>query len=294
MYTDDFDELHEAEKRPSRTYISATGQDSGKLQRENERLKKSLEKEQFFNRLLDQELKDLKSSQAGGSGYDPVLFNGPSGVSQKTFNFLLGCTLALAAFTGYTLYFNKQYNLFSQQPVANSENAATKQALPSSAPSPLVTDSVPNIIAEKKTRPVMQQNSAVSEKKPSSPSSHSSPSSQSVQSAKPETKTVNMEKPAADQAEETSTEQASVITSPAPVAQTPVEQQVIAKYAVSSKANFYSAPDGNTLRSYFISPGPNKVVNALEEKNGFIYVEFKNDVGYVTKGWLSKADLVKQ
>ena len=37
-----------------------SGNDTDKLLRENEKLKKSLEKEQFFNKLLDQEIQELK------------------------------------------------------------------------------------------------------------------------------------------------------------------------------------------------------------------------------------------
>jgi hypothetical protein len=47
------------------------------------------------------------------------------------------------------------------------------------------------------------------------------------------------------------------------------------------------------LRSAFISAGPNKVVDALDDKNGFIYVEYVNDHGMLSKGWLSKTDLTK-
>jgi hypothetical protein len=66
---------------------------------------------------------------------------------------------------------------------------------------------------------------------------------------------------------------------------------VIGSYRVTSKANFYNQPDENTLRSTFISPSYDKVVDAYEDKNGFIFVVYTNDLGYTSRGWLSKQDL---
>ena len=82
-------------------------------------------------------------------------------------------------------------------------------------------------------------------------------------------------------------------TTGTPVQQVTDTRPVIARYKVASKANFYSSPDENTLRSTFISQGDDKFVGALEDKNGFIYVVYTNDLGYVTRGWLSKKDLEK-
>ena len=68
---------------------------------------------------------------------------------------------------------------------------------------------------------------------------------------------------------------------------------MIARYRVTSKANFYNEPNENSLRNTFISQGNDKVVGALEEKNGFIYVVYINDLGYTSRGWLSVKDLSK-
>lgn len=286
MYTDGFDELSEAENRPPRTYVSTGAQDYGKLQRENEKLKKSLEKEQFFNRLLDQELKDLKNAQTGVEGYDQNQFHHRTGVSRGAFNVLLIVCLAMAAFIGYTLYFNKQYNLFPAAPVAVM---GTPEATPA------VTDSVPTIIASTDhaapARPSQAAAVPLEKKQPvvTDARSKAKPS----RSEQPESKVVE-EAPVKQQPQQ---QIVAATPAPAPVQaqpQTPAEKPVLGKYVVTSKANFYNDADENTLRSYFISPGSNKIVNALDEKNGFIYVEFKNEVGYVTKGWLSKADLTRQ
>ena len=58
---------------------------------------------------------------------------------------------------------------------------------------------------------------------------------------------------------------------------------VIAKYKVTSKANFYNSPDENSMRGTFISGDANKTVGALEEKNGFIFVVYTNDLGFTSK-----------
>ncbi|MBA4166727.1 MAG: hypothetical protein H0X41_04145 [Chitinophagaceae bacterium] len=290
MYTEGVDEFNEAENRPPRTYVSTGGQDSMKLQRENERLKKSLEKEQFFNRLLDQELKELKNSGEGVNN-NAEFYQRQNGVSRSAFNTLLVISIALAGFLAYTIFNNKQHDLFPQS--AKAEMPEVK----SGNPSAVVRDSVPNIISSKTTNtppPVTSQQSTVVPGRAPFPEKAAA----SVKESPAKPKTEHIEKPVADNtpeavpaAAEAAKEPDPVVTQPAPA---PAERTVIGKYMISSKANFYSAPDGNTLRSYFISPGDGKVVNALEDKNGFIYVEFKNDVGYVTKGWLSKADLTKQ
>jgi hypothetical protein len=278
MYTEGFDDLSEAESRPPRTYVSTGSQDSLKLQRENERLKKNLEKEQFFNRLLDQELKDLKNSPESGVRSNTEFYNRRSGISRTSFNTLLIILIALAAFVAYTLFSNKQNNLLPK-PSAALET-------PSAPPSP-VSDSVPNIISNKKVTLPMVQQQKVAEPEKAVAVKEPKTKPQVVVAENP---AVVAEKPAV--IAETVAEEP--VIQPVPVQPAASERQVVGKYMVTSKANFYSAPDGNTLRSYFISAGNDKIVNALEDKNGFIYVEFKNDIGYVTKGWLSKADLTKQ
>ena len=69
---------------------------------------------------------------------------------------------------------------------------------------------------------------------------------------------------------------------------------VIGRYRITSKANFYNSPDENTMRSTFISESANKTVGALDDKNGFIFVVYTNDLGFTSKGWLSKKDLTKE
>lgn len=72
----------------------------------------------------------------------------------------------------------------------------------------------------------------------------------------------------------------------------------IIKYKVNSTAYFYNKPDESTRRRAFITHWNNSYANieALDEKNDFIYVVFTNHLHQTSKGWLRKADLkeVKQ
>jgi hypothetical protein len=64
-------------------------------------------------------------------------------------------------------------------------------------------------------------------------------------------------------------------------------------YKVRNKAYFHNEPDAATRREAFIVHWNNAILKPLEEKNGFVYIVFTNHQGQVSKGWLSKADLVE-
>ncbi len=63
------------------------------------------------------------------------------------------------------------------------------------------------------------------------------------------------------------------------------------QYMVTAKAYFYNTPDESTRRNAFVVPSNNAILNALEEQNDFILVEFRNQLGQSSKGWLRKKDL---
>lgn len=73
------------------------------------------------------------------------------------------------------------------------------------------------------------------------------------------------------------------------------KKQNTSSYKVISKAYFYNEPDANTQREAYIIHWNNSYakIEALEERNGFIYVVFKNHLNQVSKGWLRKRDLRK-
>lgn len=327
MYSEEFDDLEETRRGPRRAYVSSVSQhDADRLLRENERLKKNLEKEKFFNRLLDQELKETKEEAA--SRTPDYYRNTRPGVSKGAFYTLLIIALAMAGFIAYTLYYNKQYNLFngaqfSLMPALNSaepadgsseDQGAGNEAVTAAGENPAAADnaaagpesaaggpntdgsvapvtatantaaprdSVPNIIGS--ATAATSASTAASRRQ----SSVASLAEQEYNEAEVEAILADLppERPATQQANSASV----TPPPPAPV----VNRPVIGRYYVSSKANFYSSPDENTLRNVFITQGADKIVAALEDRNGFIYVEYKNDRGYTTRGWLSKRDLTK-
>jgi serine/threonine-protein kinase len=65
------------------------------------------------------------------------------------------------------------------------------------------------------------------------------------------------------------------------------------RYKVRNKAYFHDEPDETTKRQAFITHWNNAVLKPLDEKDGFIYVVYKNHEGQTSKGWLSKADLLQ-
>lgn len=78
-----------------------------------------------------------------------------------------------------------------------------------------------------------------------------------------------------------------------PVKQQPAEApaKTLHQYMVTTKAYFYNTPDESTRRNAFVVPSNNAILNASDEQNDFIYVEFKNQLGQSSKGWLRKKDL---
>ncbi len=289
MYTEELEGFDEAEKAP-RAYVSNASQpDAEKLARENEKLKKSLEKEKFFNKLLDQELKDTKAEASTRVPADFV----PSrrGVSKGAFYTVLIFALAMAGLILYTLYNNSQYNLFdntsaasSGQPNSEKSTSAEETTLPQSTTNPAAKDTVPEIIgtASATTQPSEPIKTVVP------PAVTNATKKDIVVDENPMKKAAPAPiKPAPPVIE---AEESTVITAPPPEQPS---RPVIGTYKVTSKANFYNNADENTLRSSFISAG-NKTVNALEDKNGFIYVEYVNDNGMINRGWLSKKDLTKE
>lgn len=72
----------------------------------------------------------------------------------------------------------------------------------------------------------------------------------------------------------------------------PAKKSELKKYTLGvQKAYFYSQADASTQRNSFLEKWNNAELTALDDKNGFIYVEFFNTEGQITKGWLRKRDL---
>ena len=307
MYTEGFEGLEETERESNRKYGASP--DVDRLLRENDKLKKTLEKEKFFNKLLDQEIQELKSSNPNGQTNSPSEYwSGRKRVSRSGFFTLLFISLVMAAYIGYGFYYNKKFDYLELKnkvtrsrppaiaadpaPVENNSNPQTKptENVPAASPAsnaaaPQVKDSVPNIIGTTKNTTAEKQ-----------------PAKQKAAAIITPDEEYNEEEVNATLREKiTPVNKNAVKTSPpvtevqTPAATEPVvSRPVIGRYKVTSKANFYNSPDENNMRSTFISESANKTVNALEDKNGFIFVEYTNDLGFTSKGWLSKKDLTKE
>lgn len=327
MYTEGFENLEEAESESPRPYRSSSETD--RILRENEKLKKSLEKEQFFNKLLDQEIQDLKAANPNGNGnYQSGYWSGKKRVSRSAFFTLLFITLVLAGYIGYGIYYDKKFDYLniSQSIPGAREASTTKDVEPASATPPItstnangqpkssstavpaasqsesvvttppaVKDSVPNIIGNK--------NTSATEKQKQKAAIALTPDEEYneeevVATIREETKPVRRPSPVtpkpATATRQNETASAQTTSAQPATTQPAASKTVIGKYRITSKANFYNSPDENTMRSTFISESANKTVNALDDKNGFIFVEYTNDLGFTSKGWLSKKDLSKE
>lgn len=295
MYTEGFEGLEETE-RERRPY--STNPEVDRLLRENERLKKTLEKEKFFNKLLDQEIQELKSAlpNGGNQTYPSEYWSGNRRVSRGAFYTLLFVTLLMAGYIGYGIYYDKKFSYLKPDQMAaatrveslprvttdNSTNVA-KESKPATthdaaanppaeaqtpepnltAPAP-VKDSVPNIIGNKK--PVAQKQKPAVALTPDDEYNEDEVNAALNEKSKPVKRATAA----------------------------PALRHPIARYKVTSKANFYNSADENSMRGTFITGDADKTVEALEDKNGFIYVEYTNDLGFTSKGWLSKKDLSKE
>lgn len=72
----------------------------------------------------------------------------------------------------------------------------------------------------------------------------------------------------------------------------PVQRSVVGQYkVVSDRAYFHNDADEATRRGAYMVASAD-VINALEDRNGFIYTEFTNRNGQTSKGWLKKTDLL--
>jgi serine/threonine protein kinase len=60
---------------------------------------------------------------------------------------------------------------------------------------------------------------------------------------------------------------------------------------LAARAYFYDQPDLSSRRDAYMVPSAD-IVNATDERNGFVYAEFRNSKGQLSKGWLRKSDLV--
>ena len=93
-----------------------------------------------------------------------------------------------------------------------------------------------------------------------------------------------------------SNRQVTTSTTPADTATNnlPIQNRnVIAQYKVGAdRVYFYNQPNESTRRNAYLVNSEEATINALEEKDGFVYTEFTNNRGQVSKGWLRRQDLL--
>jgi serine/threonine-protein kinase len=71
------------------------------------------------------------------------------------------------------------------------------------------------------------------------------------------------------------------------------DRPVIAQYKVGAdRVYFYNEPNEATRRNAYLVNSEEATINALEEREGFIYTEFTNSRGQISKGWLRKQDIL--
>jgi serine/threonine-protein kinase len=83
-------------------------------------------------------------------------------------------------------------------------------------------------------------------------------------------------------------------TEPKPTAnQEPLRRTVIGQFKVAAeRAYFHNEPNESTRRSSAYLIPSEEIIEALDEKNGFLYVEFTNSKGQMSKGWVRREDLM--
>jgi serine/threonine-protein kinase len=75
------------------------------------------------------------------------------------------------------------------------------------------------------------------------------------------------------------------------IAQT-IPKTVIGRYKVAAdRAYFHNEADESTRRTAYMVPSV-EIIDAYEERNGFIYTEFTNRKGKTSKGWLRLKDMI--
>lgn len=67
------------------------------------------------------------------------------------------------------------------------------------------------------------------------------------------------------------------------------EKRIVHFYVITTRAYFYDSPDISTRRNSYLVKG--EKLEVIKEVGDFIYTEFTNAQGIVTKGWLRSEDL---
>jgi serine/threonine-protein kinase len=250
------------------------GHDYEKLLSENSELKKSLDRERHFYKILHAQWKDLNDSVTRKDSeieelkrmlQAPAASNNKKGVRTglKSFFYLSPLLLTVAIWTGYFMF----------NPKDTKDNP---QRVSTVTPG----DSVEfNSGVEQQGRPEV----------PLLPGEKVEPDKNSSRPTTPVVKeNVVKPKPVVEPEPEAISED-----TPGPAIEGADGSSLNNRYKVKSKAYFYNLPDEDTRRRAFIIHWNNAILSPLEDKNGFIYIVFTNHLGQTSRGWLRKKDLIR-
>lgn len=199
-------------------------------------------------------------------------------VSQSAFNALLFAFLLAGAIAVYGFFFRR--------PVVDAANSKTELlqdedslAAKQSEPEPPVVKKKKPLATpvERKAEPADDKDDDTIEKKETL-----------LRKGKPEFKKRTADSMALDEATETKEEKKADSSENNEQQQ---DSQTV-RYKVRSRAYFHNEPEADTKRNAFVTHWDH-AVKALDEADGFIYVEFTNDEGQTSKGWLAKEDLIR-
>lgn len=244
-------------------------EDIQKLKREKEQLQQQVL--QYKQQINDKErqINDLKAVMNNDDGVSGHLqeknksasnARGKNGVSKAAFAALVLLSIGLATFSAYNLLNSKK---------SETQSSSAAQRNPSDT---IVTTNLPvKKVSEKKESTPKKSIQAP----PDSGSNAGNEASQKIATVAAKTK---IKAPSGD-SQQVKQEQVKM---PAKAPR---------QYMVTSKAYFYNTPDETSRRNAFVVPSNTAILNALDEQNNFILVEFRNQLGQSSKGWLQKKDL---
>ncbi|CAA9490859.1 MAG: hypothetical protein AVDCRST_MAG96-1505 [uncultured Segetibacter sp.] len=183
------------------------------------------------------------------------------GISKTAFALLVLLTIGLAALSAYNLFNDNRSG--KTELSRTSRNSADTTTASNKPPVKKVSEKKENTAAKKEISPVNTD-------------SVSNPIGESARVKTTENNKENIRK---------DTPQVKEQAPPQVPSKSPRQ------YMVTEKAYFYNTPDESTRRNAFVVPANNAILNALDEQNDFILVQFRNQLGQSSKGWLRKKDL---
>jgi eukaryotic-like serine/threonine-protein kinase len=236
------------------------------LQNEKDALELKLQEEAAKTSRLQQEITQLKNSQAAFKAA-PVIASAPHNNSGKSMSkaLLIGIGLLLTcigALAGHYLFNSGKAVAVSvpQDNIAITESSKEKEAR-----------------TEPEPRKNIKEEPEVTVKKPIE---------------KPETPAVKKTKKDSAKKVVKNAEPKPKPAEPAPVNNSRGSDVGKVFTLFSTYAYFYSSPDEASKRAANINVWNNARLKAIDDRNGFIYVAYTNDKGQTSKGWLRKKDLI--